>query len=203
MAPWGSRRAAGSRDLRSRLGGRGGRLCTRSSGPAWTASASGTAMQACRCPEAITAVGRPGCPQCLGPGSHSGKAGTVWAGGQGGPVLLGARGTPGASGGLPWLKCVRSGRERSSLVHQPTGTVATLRMRLWTWLKLTSRNCACRLQLSSFLWSWAQFEHTGCRTPGKAWRVCGGPALFQVAYPRLTFFCHQVFRRYSTPLSAR
>ena len=118
------------------------------SGPAWTASASGT-MQARSLSEAIMGPwGRPGLPSVPSPSSHSGKAGTAWGAGGSGR----AQSSCGPGGHLGPLGAAGRGAVRvaaGSGAHLSTSPdrylSATLRMRLWTWLKLEIEICELRL----------------------------------------------------------
>ena len=72
---------------------------------------------------------------------------------------------------------------------------ATLRMRLWTWLKLTSKNCAWRSSSSSFSLVLAWVQRTQAAGPARMLASMRAPP------PRLTFSAI-MFRKASNTLSA-
>lgn len=125
------------------------------SGPAWMATAPAT-TEARLLSEAITGpwgqaraalstLPRQSFPR----GSRHGRDSVGCRGLRVGLVLLWARGTPGAWGGHGWGAARGSAGSGAHLSTSPDRYLsATLRMRLWTWLKLTSRNCAFSLALA-------------------------------------------------------
>ena len=120
-------------------------------------------------------------------GSRHGRDSVGCRGLRVGLVLLWARGTPGAWGGHGWGAARGSAGSGAHLSTSPDRYLsATLRMRLWTWLKLTSRNCACRSSSSSFslvlAWVWS----THAAGPARAfWRARRRP-------PEAYFLRHHV-----------
>ena len=161
------------------------------SGPAWTATAPATTEARSLKPSRGRGAG-PGRPQHpppavipMGLRARQGQRGVQGA--QGGPGPPVGQGDTRGLGGHGWGAARGAAGSGAHLSTSPDRYLsATLRMRLWTWLKLTSRNCACRSSSSSFslvlAWVWS----THAAGPARAfWRARGRP-------PEAYFLRHHV-----------